>query len=311
MKTFQKNLTIDSSYSDLIGRLFPGILIPRVREINIGWASHVLILGEKYVIKIPRNDVSRNELEKEIVVTSNFRKYIQVKIPEYVSQARNGDLRAAAYKLIEGILLTNQDMGEIETERLDVPSMKGYLPDIAEQLAAILNSIHGIDPVDASETLDPFTRETWLEKNLRRIMEFGTVSDSYFDKSTARKCAAYLDNIGEDIRNFAYTPKLIHGDFGGWNILYDPQKRKITGLLDWADSRIGDPAADFVELIYDFGKDFTGMVLQNYQFATEGIMERAETYLKFAGFQDLKYGIEANSDYFTEKGKKEILRLIE
>lgn len=292
-------------------RLFPDIHVDSVERVNIGWASQVLIVNGKYVVKIPRSDESRKELEKEIQVTSRLRGFIPVKIPHFVSWARNEELHSAAYELIHGTILTNQDVGETPSVRLDDPEIAMSRMEIARQLANILNSVHSIDMVTAEEVLKPFVGESWNQKNLRRIREFKTVANSYFDTDTASLCTSFLDNLSDVMNNLAFPPRFIHGDFGGWNILYDSEKRQITGLLDWADSGIGDPAADFLELIYDFGKDFAGMVLEFYAFRDDAdIMKRAETYMQIAGFQDLKYGLESETDYFIKRGEQDILSVI-
>lgn len=303
-------MTVDAHYSELIARLFPETPIQSVVTIEFGWASKVLVLNDKYVIKIPRNEDSREGLEKEIIVTSHFGQYIRTKVPRFISQARNEKLLAVAYELIDGFLLTNQDVDGTPTKRLDDLSVEGVQSDLALQLAEILNSIHSINLRKASEILQPFVRETWVEKNQLRINEFRNLSVTYFDEYLAEKCTSYLDDLEKAIMNFNYPPRFIHGDFGGWNILYSPEKQEIVGLLDWADARIGDPAADFVELIYDFGLDFAKTVLEHYRYSRKGILERANSYLALAGFQDLKYGLETESDYFIERGKNDILKLL-
>ncbi|MDQ2887094.1 MAG: aminoglycoside phosphotransferase family protein [Chloroflexota bacterium] len=45
-------------------------------------------------------------------------------------------------------------------------------------------------------------------------------------------------------RNFAYTPVLRHGDFGGSNILYDAEMQQISGVIDFSFATMGDPALD-------------------------------------------------------------------
>jgi aminoglycoside phosphotransferase (APT) family kinase protein len=51
----------------------------------------------------------------------------------------------------------------------------------------------------------------------------------------------------------AYVPTLAHNDFGIEHILVDPAMRRITGIIDWGDAAIADPAYDFGKLYRDLG----------------------------------------------------------
>jgi aminoglycoside phosphotransferase (APT) family kinase protein len=40
-------------------------------------------------------------------------------------------------------------------------------------------------------------------------------------------------------------PRLVHGDFWQENLLVDPANGRLTGVLDWENAMLGDPAQDF------------------------------------------------------------------
>ncbi len=46
--------------------------------------------------------------------------------------------------------------------------------------------------------------------------------------------------------NFDYDPGLTHGDFDTTNILANPETMEITGIIDFEETRMYDPAADFL-----------------------------------------------------------------
>jgi aminoglycoside 2''-phosphotransferase len=71
----------------------------------------------------------------------------------------------------------------------------------------------------------------------------------------------------------------LHGDLCADHILFDPKKRVITGIIDWGDSTIGDPAFDFLGIIDDYDKNFAQQVLTNYLGPIdESFLIRAEFY---------------------------------
>jgi len=63
----------------------------------------------------------------------------------------------------------------------------------------------------------------------------------------------------------AYTPVIIHGDFYlSEHVFFDPQRQALCGVIDFADTTLGDAAADFVCFWDDCGKDFSEEVLDHY-----------------------------------------------
>ena len=57
---------------------------------------------------------------------------------------------------------------------------------------------------------------------------------------------------------------LLHCDIGPGHVLYDPQVGKLTGVIDFGDIAIGDPARDFIYIYEDFGPVILGEVLRHY-----------------------------------------------
>lgn len=58
-----------------------------------------------------------------------------------------------------------------------------------------------------------------------------------------------------DERNFEFEPVLIHGDLSPDHILFDREKGVVTGIIDFGDMHIGDPAYDFQRKLTT-GKNF-------------------------------------------------------
>lgn len=57
------------------------------------------------------------------------------------------------------------------------------------------------------------------------------------------RAARLFESFLADERAFAYEPVLKHGDFGPSNILFERAAGQITGILDFGNSGLGDPAA--------------------------------------------------------------------
>jgi hypothetical protein len=69
----------------------------------------------------------------------------------------------------------------------------------------------------------------------------------------------------------------LHHDLKGEHYLLDQDASDITGILDWADARIGDPATDFVGVALWLGMPFVEQVLEHYTLPVDaGLRERVD-----------------------------------
>jgi aminoglycoside 2''-phosphotransferase len=62
----------------------------------------------------------------------------------------------------------------------------------------------------------------------------------------------------------SFQPCLLHGDLSPDHLLYDDQAAAITGVIDFGDMAIGDPAWDLVFIYEDYGLDFLVRLLNSY-----------------------------------------------
>jgi len=79
----------------------------------------------------------------------------------------------------------------------------------------------------------------------------------------------------------------------------------VTGVLDWSDTAITDPAVDFARLLRDFGPDFLRSVLAAYDLAepTADTMARIEFFARCAALADLAFAKETGrTEYLAAAG---------
>jgi aminoglycoside 2''-phosphotransferase len=57
---------------------------------------------------------------------------------------------------------------------------------------------------------------------------------------------------------------LLHGDVAPGHVLFDPRRDRLTGIIDFGDLAIGDPARDFIYVYEDFGPALLAEVLDAY-----------------------------------------------
>ncbi len=301
----------DSKTAEIIHSLFPGVGIESLQEINIGWNSRIFILNGEYTIKLPKTRSGLRGIRKEIRITDSIRCHLPVAIPEYVSTSDGIAREAFAYRFIPGTMMTRKPLGN-NSNNFDPTSVSEHelYISIQRQLADILTSIHGIQTDLVRDIFKEYVDETWAESYEKIGKKFGKALEKSFHGQELDDARVLLEKTVLSITESRFPERFIHGDFGGWNIIYRTDLRKISGVVDWADCRMGDPALDFTELIYDYGEPYAEEVLGFYGHDTgNGFMDRARLYLKLEGFRDLHYGIATDSAEFIEKGRKRIMSL--
>jgi aminoglycoside phosphotransferase (APT) family kinase protein len=78
-----------------------------------------------------------------------------------------------------------------------------------------------------------------------------------------------------------------HADLGAEHIL--ELDGTLTGIIDWSDAAVADPALDLARLYRDFGPAFLEELSQVYGPLAE-TMPRIEFFARCAALEDLAYG---------------------
>jgi aminoglycoside 2''-phosphotransferase len=110
----------------------------------------------------------------------------------------------------------------------------------------------------------------------------------------------YFEGYLDDPARHAFTPVLKHGDFGGSNILYDPNTLDITGVIDFGSACLGDPAADAAALS-TYGQAFFGLCLETYP-EMGAMRPRADFYRGTFARQEAYYGLRDGDRHAFERG---------
>ena len=85
-----------------------------------------------------------------------------------------------------------------------------------------------------------------------------------------------------------YTPVFSHNDLGIEHVLVDPLLWTVTGIIDWSDAAIVDPAVDLGRLHRDLG---------SHAPATDRVL----FYARCGLLEDLAYGLDTDRPAYVEK----------
>lgn len=167
----------------------------------------------------------------------------------------------------------DEDAGVLGYERIPGRPLLGREPadGTAQRLGRFLRELHAVDPATVedlvpTEDADP---TEWLD-----------------DLDGPRE----LVRLVRETRPRPSRQRVVaHADLGAEHIL--ELDGTLTGIIDWSDAAITDPALDFARLYRDFGPGFLKELLQTYGPMPQA-MPRIEFFARCAALEDFAFGRE-------------------
>jgi aminoglycoside phosphotransferase (APT) family kinase protein len=115
--------------------------------------------------------------------------------------------------------------------------------------------------------------------------------------------AEFRERIEAFLRSPAPAPAaelaFSHNDLGIEHVLVDPASLAVTGVIDWTDAALTDPARDFGLLHRDLGPAALTAALAAY--GSDEVRARAEFYARCSVFEDLTYTLTTGDSDYADK----------
>lgn len=213
-----------------------------------GWANKVYEINDEWIFRFSRRPKDQEQLHIEKAFLPTFEKVSNIPVPhiEY-----SGD-DWIAYKKIKGIPL--KELLETLDEAAKTEAFK--------ELGVFLTKLHNNPFTHPNLSEYPygggdFWKDLW-EPVAPRLSETARVnSQSFFTK------------LLQNIQLTPFKKTLCHADIGSSDILYDPERKSIAGIIDFGDISIHDPAKDFSNITRNLGEDAINSILKSYGRETE------------------------------------------
>lgn len=272
-------------YEDRIRELFPELNIESITINREGLLNDAVVVNHELVFRFAKTSFGFKDPLAEAKVLHFLRKYITIRIPEPFYESEG----LLAYGFIPG-----------ETLRRDL-LMKLPEPDqqaIADQLAQFFKELHGIPLTDASQHEIPMADA--LMKYEGWVNVFRRIQEKVFPlllPHVREWAVEHFETHLADKRNFEYPLRMIDSDIPPYHILFDPQQKRISGIIDFGCAGLGDPAIDLGIIIYNYGESFLDRFYHVYPEAEEYV-KRARFY---AGAHEVRWlltGIEKNNPWW-------------
>jgi aminoglycoside phosphotransferase (APT) family kinase protein len=175
----------------------------------------------------------------------------------------------------------------------------GHDTAIAAMLGEFLTALHAI-PADRITDLVDTDDPPLVEWRKDAAAVYATVANQV-PVAHRRAVEAFLAVPPPDS---GYSPVFSHNDLGIEHVLVDPVTWTVTGIIDWSDAAIVDPAYDFGLLYRDLGPAALQAATESYRTDVPDLAplrDRACFYARCSVLEDLAYGIETGRDRYLDK----------
>lgn len=170
-----------------------------------------------------------------------------------------------------------------------------HATSIAATLGELLTALHAV-PVDRMAELVDTADQSLADWREEAAQTYATVAGQV-PAAHRRPVEAFL---AAPLPDEVYTPVFSHNDLGIEHVLVDPVTGAVTGIIDWSDAAIVDPAYDFGLLYRDLGPVAARAAIGSYHTSANDVAalsERAVCYARCSVFEDLAYGLTGPARY--------------
>lgn len=271
---------------------FEALAPSRATFFDSGWDSDVYVVNDAWILRFPK----RREVEAyqavERALLPRLRPRLSLPVPDLTLLGAPGPEFPYAflgYRRLEG----SRAMG-VEADAIDLES-------IARTLGRFLSELHAVPIEEALKLGAPTGPPIAPAVNRTRERERWAEIEPHFSADLARRAKAELELAAGPWEGV--PRRVVHSDLRSEHVLLDEGARRVTGILDWSDLRVDDPARDFAGLYEWLGASFARRVLSHYA-GTEDptLMERARRRAVTVGFATTWYGTRARRPEYVRSG---------
>jgi aminoglycoside 2''-phosphotransferase len=270
-------------YVSRVQGAYPDLTISAARMIaGEGQFNDIVVVNERLIFRFPRTPFAQATLAREVAVLTWIQGRLPLPIPNPVyriSDPTTGLLSGMGYPMLPGAPL-----GDVALAAITDPAARDRM---AEQLATFLHGLHTLPVAELPPELPPpddVAAWTTMHQQFREQLY------SFMRPDARQSIDALFATLLDDLRRHPPAPALCHGDFGGSNILYNPQTLDISGVIDFSFTGLGDPAGDIASYTC-FGEDIVARSRESYP-TMQHMLPRARLYRGTFALQQALYALQ-------------------
>jgi aminoglycoside 2''-phosphotransferase len=285
------------NYQQIIAACFPDLAIRRCQPIAEGWDSVAVAVNDDLIFRFPK----RRDVEPQYQVERRLLPVLAgaLPVPDVAFFWPGGVGYPGIFighHLIEGAPLTGEHL---------TPE---HSTGIVQQIGQFLSTLHSF-PIDQASQLGvpAGDQTTWRQRYQDQYRQIESRVLPLLDEAAQARIVRNWQAFLADTTPFAVA--LIHHDLADEHILYDSARGTISGIIDWGDTAIGDPAIDFTGLLAAYGEAFVERVLACYQGAVDAsFRQRMRFYRGVMPLNTVLFGLDTGQEEFVQQGLEEIAR---
>jgi len=255
-------------YLQRIQDAFPDLKWTKYRRVQTQpkHPDHVMILLDNEIAFGFENDLDDEDtnLVRERTVLSAIKSRLKsIPIPDYTFVPESPDF--AGYRAIQGTRLSPWRFARLS---------RSNRADAAKRLGTFISELHSY-PVTKARNLGVRDRvgegdsSVWKRSHAREI--FAKRADEL--RPEVREVFERWSERSDSI-DHSFEPVLAHDDLWYKHIYHDPSTGKLSGIIDWGDIEIKDPANDFYGF-WVYGESFLDEVLSHYDYGDDNLKDRS------------------------------------
>ncbi len=238
---------------EIVAKIVPHISDQKIQIFDDGWDHIVIVINNKLAFRFPRREDYAKTLHIEVNFLKQFAKRSPITIPKlkYTKDKETG-IFYVTYNFIPGIQFTRDISKTFSKEELLVA---------AKQLSLFLTTIHSFSIEKAKQLgvqqIDSF--KSWE----KRFIKIKKEVFPHISKKEQQWVIHLFEEFLKVIKKVPINMVLTHSDIMPEHIIVDPKIHKLSGIIDFGDISIDDPAYDFAFLAH-YGQVFLDEVYKNY-----------------------------------------------
>jgi aminoglycoside phosphotransferase (APT) family kinase protein len=282
-----------STYIGIVATAWEGSFGHDAVRLVSGQDHDVLVLGTEAVFRFPRTRRAYEASPREVAALAALKDLgIGVVLPDVILD-RSGEALGTAFtghRYLHGEPLP----------RGSVDAVGPMAFRFAMELARVLDALAAVEvtpALDAALTRAPVRAD------------FADLAGAVTERLGPRMSADGRDRAERELAAVLALPPperpaLVHGDFGGTNLRWDADETRLTGVLDWAQVHLGDPAYDIASVGATYGWDLAATVHATTERADPTLLDRARAYAGTFALQDALAGVVDGDEVAARRGLK-------
>ncbi|MDP9176766.1 MAG: phosphotransferase [Gemmatimonadota bacterium] len=285
--------------AEIIGAQFPDLRPVEATYLGEGYDSRAFDVNDEFVFRFPKRADVEAQLLIETAILPRLAERTPVPIPAFSFHGKPSPdfpRHFVGYPKLPGI------------PGLDLDLDQSQLLDLAPILGEFLSFLHsfpsdaaiqcGVPEIAPEALIEDVRAEALSDIHVVTHVGLDALEDPLRTLFETRVEAGQMNRV---------TSRLVHRDLAAEHILLDPDMKQVTGIIDWSEISISDPAIDFAGMFHWGGLDFTNAVLSHYRVPVDdGLLERARVLAAAKCIGDIVFGLKTHQQEYIDSSVRSL-----